>query len=149
MKSDNEGLKQITFDLDTKQLEKYYPKKAWNKAYDKISDYMKKCDFRWVQGTVYVSEKPISSREITYILQDLVHKYPRLNLCMRDCRETEVGKEFERNYLFDKTVSIPTREELKRLERDGEDSNLVGEKEELKYKMSKLSMLLGSKELER
>lgn len=145
MKSDNEGLKQITFDLDTKQLEKYYPKKAWNKAYDKISDYMKKCDFRWVQGTVYVSEKPISSREITYILQDLVHKYPRLNLCMRDCRSANIYREYDKNYLFDKEMVLPKREEM--LESANEDlGDVLDDFEKLCFKSQ---TLLPNKTLDR
>jgi len=30
------GRKQVTFDLDTKSLKKYYPSDNWNNAYEKI-----------------------------------------------------------------------------------------------------------------
>ena len=32
--------KQIAFDLDTKALEKYYPTKSWNNAYEVIKKHM-------------------------------------------------------------------------------------------------------------
>lgn len=32
--------KQITFDLDTKILEKYYPTKSWQNAYEVIKKHM-------------------------------------------------------------------------------------------------------------
>lgn len=143
------SIKQICFDLDTKALQKYYPKPSWENAYMNIEKFMRKHDFTRIQGSVYVSHVPKTSYDITFILNELKKQYPWLNQCMRDCRETNIAKSYNRSMMFDKTVNIPTREELEGLERDGEDSNLVGEKEELKYKMSKLSMLLGSKELER
>lgn len=35
-----------------------------------------------------------------------------LNLCMRDCRETNIEKEHVKSHVFDKNADIPTREEL-------------------------------------
>jgi hypothetical protein len=32
---------------------------------------------------------------------------------MRDCRETNIGKEHDKSHLFDRNAKIPTREELK------------------------------------
>lgn len=32
-----------------------------------------------------------------------------LNLCMRDCREANVGKEHSKNYVFDKKADVPVR----------------------------------------
>ena len=104
--------KQITFDLDTKALKIYYPNKSWNNAYDIIKKHMTRNDFLWLQGSVYVSIHPMSSKEVTHILDKLIEDNKWLNLCMRDCRETNIGKEHSKNYLFDKTIKIPTREEL-------------------------------------
>ncbi|MCD7771079.1 MAG: hypothetical protein LUH23_03190 [Oscillospiraceae bacterium] len=36
-----------------------------------------------------------------------------LNICMRDCRETNIGREHDKNHIFDKTAEVKTREELK------------------------------------
>jgi hypothetical protein len=44
---------------------------------------------------------------------ELVSKNPWLNVCMRDCRETNIGREHDKNHVFDKNANIPTREELK------------------------------------
>jgi hypothetical protein len=32
---------------------------------------------------------------------------------MRDCREANIGKEHDKNRVFDKNIKVPTREELK------------------------------------
>ena len=105
--------KQIAFDLDTSLLREYYPTESWNKAYDIIRNHMLKNDFTWQQGSVYVSNKGIPSYEITKILEKLIQENPWLNVCMRDCREADIGKEHSKNHLFDKSISIPTRAELR------------------------------------
>lgn len=104
--------KQITFDSDTKALEKYYPTKSWNNAYEVIKNHMSNNGFEWLQGSVYVSTKPVSSAKMTNILLALVEANPWLNLCMRDCRETNVGKEHSKNHIFDKKADVPVREEM-------------------------------------
>lgn len=37
--------KQITFDLDTKALQRYYPTPNWNNAYEDIKRHMKNNSF--------------------------------------------------------------------------------------------------------
>lgn len=61
------GRKQITFDLDTKALQKYYPGESWNNAYEVIKKHMLKNNFVWLQGSVYVSREPWTSRRISII----------------------------------------------------------------------------------
>lgn len=100
------GRKQITFDLDTKALEKYYPGDSWNHAYEIIKRHMVKHDFVWLQGSVYVSKSPLESRRVTIILDELVVNYPWMNLCMRDCRETNIGKEHSKNHVFDQDATV-------------------------------------------
>lgn len=104
-----ETRKQIAFDLDTKALEIYYPNESWNNAYEIIKRHMLKNNFSWVQGSVYVSKKSMTSTEVTNILDELVVKNPWLNLCMRDCRESNIGKEHSKNYIFDKSADVPAR----------------------------------------
>ncbi len=101
--------KQIAFDLDTKALENYYPNEHWRGGYEVIKKHMLRNGFEWLQGSVYVSTKPMSSAETTRILGNLVKKNPWLNLCMRDCREANIGKEHSKNYIFDKNANIPAR----------------------------------------
>lgn len=96
--------KQIAFDLDTKALERYYPSESWNNAYEIIKRHMLKNNFAWLQGSVYVSTRSMTSTEVTNILDELVIKNPWLNLCMRDCREANIGKEHSKNYIFNKNL---------------------------------------------
>jgi len=101
--------KQISFDLDTKALEIYYPSDSWNNAYDIIKRHMEKNGFSWIQGSVYVSDRTMSTVKVTQILRGLIKKNPWLNLCMRDCRETNIGKEHSKNHIFDKNADVPAR----------------------------------------
>lgn len=107
------GRKQIAFDLDTKALQKFYPTESWNNAYEVIKKHMTKNGFAWLQGSVYVSEEPMTSTQVTNILDELVQKHTWLNVCMRDCRETNIGREHNKYHLFDKNAEVLTREELK------------------------------------
>ena len=113
----NYSKKQIAFDLDTKMLEKYYPTDNWRKAYDDIKEHMQNNGFIWQQGSVYTSLKAMKSVEVSAILMDLIQKNPWLNKCMRDCRETNIGRSHDKNRLFNQDATIPTREELKSQEK--------------------------------
>ena len=104
--------KQITFDLDTNALKIYYPSKSWTNAYNVIKNHMENNGFAWIQGSVYISHNPMLSRTVSSVLKELISNNKWLNLCMRDCRETEIGVEFSKNHLFNKNVILPTREEL-------------------------------------
>lgn len=104
-----ETRKQIAIDLDTKALEIYYPSEHWRSAYDIIKRHMQKNSFRWLQGSVYVSDKPLSSAKTARILGNLVKNNPWLNLCMRDCREANIGKEHSKNYIYDKNAEVEPR----------------------------------------
>ena len=99
--------KQVTFDLDTKEQEKYYPSKSWHNAYEVIKKHMIKNGFEWLQESVYITKKPVSQTRVSIVLKDLVKKNPWLNLCMRDCRETNIGREHSKNHLFDKNADVP------------------------------------------
>ena len=105
--------KQLVFDLDTKALETYYPSENWNYSYEIIRRHMVNNGFEWLQGSLYISQKAITSSQVTDIIDDLIYKNPWLNVCMRDCREADIGKEHSKNHLFDKSISIPTRAELR------------------------------------
>lgn len=84
-----------------------------NFTYEIIIRHMVNNGFSWLQGSVYVSNQPMTTTEITHILDELVVKNPWLNICMRDCRETNIDKEHDKSHVFDKNAHIPTGEELK------------------------------------
>ena len=101
--------KQLSFDLDTKQLKKYYPKRNWRKAYDDIKDFMLKNNFTWIQGLVYVTKENCQIIRIRKIIKQLLKQNPYLNVCMRDCVVTNIGKAHNLNNMFDKDMKIKKR----------------------------------------
>lgn len=105
--------KQIVFDLDTKALKEYYPGKHWRNAYNDISKYMRSMSFEWTEGSVYESRHGLTYKGVEQLLEDLIEKYPWLNVCMRDCRQTNIGKSHAMNHLFDKSIEIPRRDKVK------------------------------------
>ena len=43
----------------------------------------------WEQGSTYLSNNPMTSRQVTRILNDLIRKYPWTIQCMKRCSETD------------------------------------------------------------
>ena len=93
--------KQITFDLDTNALQIYYPSDSWRNAYSDIKRFMEKNDFEWIQGSAYISKKPLTAVDTSLLIKRMVDKYDWLNVCMRDCKETNIGRQFDKNGYFD------------------------------------------------
>lgn len=98
--------KQITFDLDTKALQQHYPSSNWRKAYLDIKRVMKNNGFEWIQGSVYVSKKPMAYSTIYRLVGFMRRNYNWMNHCMRDCRVTEVGKTYNLTHLFNRNPII-------------------------------------------
>lgn len=96
--------KQIAFDIDTTMLKVYYPSKSWNNAYEDIKRYMKSKGFEWQQGSVYISRSPLPEQEVAKIMKELVNKHTWLNMCMRDCTVSSIGRTFNLNYIFNKNL---------------------------------------------
>lgn len=135
----------VTFDLITEKLKEYYPVKSYTHAYDNIKDFMTKNGFQWLQHSVYVSKSSMTDIEVTNLLNELVIKYPWLNLCMRDCRSANIYREYDKNYLFDKEMVLPKREEM--LESANEDlGDVLDDFEKLCFKSQ---TLLPNKTLDR
>lgn len=106
--------KQIAFDLDTQQLKKYYPTDNWRNAYYDIRAIMNSNDFEWRQGSIYTSKTGVSSAFATKVIEELTKSLPWINVCMRDCVITNVGRSFSQNYLFDKNIDLPQRGEYRK-----------------------------------
>lgn len=101
--------KQVAFDLDTNALKLYYPTESWHGAYEVIKRHMTANGFLWQQGSVYVSKKALPRKAVANIVSELVDKCPWLNVCMRDCRQANIGEEHDVNYLFNKNARISMR----------------------------------------
>lgn len=126
--------KQLAFDLDTKALKTYYSAESWNNAYAVIRKHLEINGFCWQQGSVYISEEPMSSYHVTRILKEMTIKNPWLNACMRDCRETNIGTEHSKNYLFNKDEYIKQRAHAER------DNQMHISEDDIRYSKAALDL---------
>lgn len=80
--------KQIAFDIDTNVVKQILGTN-YTKIYDDIERFLKK-DFNHIQGSVYVSKKPMTSTTVYLFMSDLLQKYPYISKCVRDITFTNV-----------------------------------------------------------
>lgn len=81
--------KQIAFDIDTK-VTKSILGNNYTKIYSDIRAYMDKNGFSHIQGSVYISEKPMSTVLVTLKINELLQKHPYISKCVRDMTQTNV-----------------------------------------------------------
>ena len=113
MKDEKRIRKLITFDLNTKLLEIYYPRANWHKAYEDIYNYMTRNKFEHIQGSVYISKNKLSIQEMNLIVQNLVDKEKWLNKCMAKIEQGDLNTMLHRmDILLDRDIKIPTRKEI-------------------------------------
>lgn len=85
--------KQVTFDIDVALLQKHYPdSKHWRRAYTDIKKEFESEGFKWREGSVYVSDKPISYSATRQIALKIKKSFPWLEKCMKDIRASNVGE---------------------------------------------------------
>jgi virulence-associated protein VapD len=82
--------KEISFDLDTKKLEKYFDNIS--NAYYEIRRELRKVGFEHRQGSVYNSIKPMNKTQISEVLYYMCEQLPWLPYCARSIDVTSIGK---------------------------------------------------------
>lgn len=82
--------KQITFDIDTNVAKKILGK-SYNNLYTNIKNFMKSKDWEHIEGSVYMSNKPLSNTKVSYLLDELLKKYPYLTKCIRDMHQSDIS----------------------------------------------------------
>lgn len=129
--------KQIAFDLDTNKLKEYYPTENWQNAYYDIKTFLKKNHFEHTQGSVYTSKNNITFANVINIIKKINLEFSWLNVCMKDCKVSNVPKQYSLNQYFNKDIKIPTREEAKQMKEvgstHGQKKEVVEEKKGLSY----------------
>lgn len=101
--------KQIAFDLSISKLKEFYPYEPYNRAYDDIKSFMKKYDFMWRQGSIYVSKKPIKTSTVSKIIKKLSKEQPWLNRCVNAFDVTSIGKTHSLKHIFEKAVIVENK----------------------------------------
>ncbi len=89
----------INFDLDTKELLKYF--KNTHQAYSSIKVFMEDNGFEHRQYSGYVSNKPMSEIQIIDITKKINHKFKWLKDCIQKYDVTEIGETYDLKYIFD------------------------------------------------
>lgn len=100
LEHDEDECKQIAFDLDTKVCKQIMGNK-YNHIYDVIQKFMKDEGFVHIQGSVYISEKPMSVTKVHTVIDDMLNKYPLLSKCVRDITHADIGDRYSLNHRFD------------------------------------------------
>ena len=82
--------REISFDLDTKALSKYYDNISL--AYSDLRNEFERVGFIHRQGSVYNSKKCLSDIEVTKALKDVCNKLPWISECAKSVDLTNIGK---------------------------------------------------------
>jgi virulence-associated protein VapD len=99
----------IHFDMDTKALEKYYPKPSWRKSYDDVCKFLEENGFEHEQGSGYHSILPMKRATAVRIIRKMIKKHSWLNKCMNVCTIADVPVTYDITHLFNKNADVPGR----------------------------------------
>ena len=88
-------LKAINFDLDTHQLEEYYPGPHYNRAYYDLRKFFKNQGFSHRQGSGYISDTKLSTADIYDLMDDLSREFEWLGFCVNKIDVTNVGRQHD------------------------------------------------------
>ena len=83
--------KQIAFDLNVAETEKYHPAHKNLNAYMDIRRFMESQGFIRTQGSVYESVEPMSIPKIQKILRTMQEELPWIKNAMTACSYTSIG----------------------------------------------------------
>jgi virulence-associated protein VapD len=97
-----EKRKQITFDVDTRVARMILGKSSYTKIYMDIQKFMEDHEWQHIQGSVYISRKPLNYTDVSYLLYRLLEQYPYITKCIRDICQTDVPERiYSMNWQFD------------------------------------------------
>lgn len=104
--------KQITFDIDTNVAREILGNNYTN-LYLNIKKFMETNDWRHIEGSVYMSNKPLTNPDVSYLLDDLLENYPYLTKCIRDMHQSDISNihSLENHFEYDGTPGEYAREE--------------------------------------
>lgn len=96
-----EKRKQLTFDIDTKVAKEVLGEKNYTTVYTNIRDFMKSEGWIHIEGSVYMSSKPLSTTKIAHLINGLKKQYPYIEKCIRSMHQSDISKVHSLDYLFE------------------------------------------------
>lgn len=92
--------KQISFDIDTKVGKKIFGEQSYTKIYADIRRFMKKEGWKHIEGSVYMSDYPMSNSDVVYMVKELKKQYPYMEKCVREIHQADVSNVHSLNQYF-------------------------------------------------
>lgn len=92
--------KQISFDIDTNVARKILGEKGYTKIYAVIRKFMETENWKHIEGSVYMSEKPLSNADIFYMIRDIKKQYPYLEKCIKEIHQADISNVHSLNQYF-------------------------------------------------
>lgn len=92
--------KQISFDIDTSVTRKILGEKGYTAIYAAIRRFMEKENWKHIEGSVYMSEKPLSNADVFYMIRDIKKQYPYLDKCIKEIHQADISNVHSLNQYF-------------------------------------------------
>lgn len=83
--------KQITFDIDTNVAKKILGEKKYTNIYASIKKFMKDNGWVHIEGSVYMSRKPMSNMSVSHTIAKLKVQYPYLVKCIKRMHQSDIS----------------------------------------------------------
>ena len=96
-----EKRKEIIFNIDTNGKENILGEKNNTTVYADIKDFMENEGWTRIEDSIYMSEKELSTTDVTNLIDDLIQQYPYLSKCIREIHQADIADVRSLNHLFD------------------------------------------------
>ena len=73
----------------------------YKNIYNNIRKFAEKNGFEHIEGSAYMSKKPMSNTEIGNFIDDLKDKFPYLNKCVREIHQSDISNTHSLNHFFE------------------------------------------------
>lgn len=86
-----EKRKQLTFDIDTNVAKEILGEQKYRTIYSNIRKFMEREGWQHIEGSVYMSKKPLSTIKVAWLVDALKEEYPYLTKCIRDMHQSDIS----------------------------------------------------------
>lgn len=108
----------VSFDLNQKALEKYYPKVSSKSAYQDLNKFFNYRNFEHEQGSCYSSKEPLTKKDWYVVQVKLFSKMPWLRFCANKINVTMTPQKQISYNVLEEVNKFCSKENLDRLKDD-------------------------------